>query len=279
MELKTYFALDQFGNIIPDALVTMYLHGTDTLATGLEDVNGDPLTNPFNADADAKIAVQAPNAIYDIVTASSVYTAPRMTVQFIDGQDVIDAAAQTALDVITTNNNVTLSENYANSSLASANNSSASATESATSATNSAGSESQSNTILIECQNILTAIQSASVTDKVFFIDPPDDPDGTIAGMAGTTDGEGFFVSQGANANPAFKFYIHTGDTPVLWAQLPGLSAFNNNVNVVDTFASIPVGANGFWLVNEDETKNIGPTFYYIKTTGTRYWFAMVQDN
>jgi hypothetical protein len=273
MELKTYFAQDQFGNIIPNATVTIYLTGTSTLATGLEDVSGAPLTNPFTADGNAKIAVQAPNGIYDIVTESSTYTAPRMTVQFLDGQTVIDDAAEIAAAVITTNNNVILTNNYATAA-------GTSATNAATSATGAAGSESSSSTILTECQDILTAIQSASITDKVFYLNPPSDPDGTIAGLAGTSVGEGFFVVQGANVSPAFKFYQHMSDgTAMLYATLPGQSAINNNVNAAATFASIPVGAVGFWLVANDETKNIGPTFYYINASGTRYWFAMVRDN
>jgi hypothetical protein len=94
--------------------------------------------------------------------------------------------------------------------------------------------ETKTQALFVQCQNILTAIQTASVTDKVFFNNPPDDPDGTIAGMSGTTDGEGFFVSQGANSDPAFKFYIHTGSTAVLWATLPG---GKNSLNFADTGA------------------------------------------
>jgi len=280
MELKTYFAQDQFGNIIPEALITLYLVGTTTLATGLQNASGASLTNPFNADSNGKIAVKAPNGIYDLVTQSSVYTAPRMTVEFIDGQDVIAAAAQTAADVITTGNSATAAASSAASALTSKNDAANSATASAGSATNSAGSAAQSNTILTECQSVLAAIQTASITAEVFYVNPPTDPDGTIAGLAGTTAGQGFFVVQGSNVSPAFKFYQHMSDgTAALWATLPGQSAINNNVNSAATFSAIPVGAVGFWAVANDETKNIGPTFYYINASGTRYWFAMVQDN
>jgi hypothetical protein len=288
MELKTYFAQDQFGNIIPNASVTMYLTGTDTFATGLEDANGNPLLNPFTADANAKIAVKAPNGIYDLVTASSVYTAPRMTVEFIDGQDVINAAAQVALDVITAGNSATASAASAVSSSGFATNSQTSATASAASAVNSATAEAGSENILSECQSILEAIQTATITDEVFYPNPPSDPDGTIAGLAGTTVGQGFFVVQGANVTPAFKFYQHMSDgTAQLWAQLPGQQAIDvvtalaeNNVNQVATFSAIPANSVGFWMVETDETKNIGmPTFYYLRADGKRFWFAMNADN
>lgn len=102
----------------------------------------------------------------------------------------------------------------------------------ATSATQSSQDETQTQAIFVQCQNILTAIQTASVTDRVFFVNPPTDPDGTIAALAVTTDGEGFFISQGANSDPAFKFYIHTGTQAVLWATLPG---GKNSLSYTDT--------------------------------------------
>ena len=72
MELKTYFAQDASGNIMPGAAVTVYLADTLTLATGLLDENESALTNPFNADSDAKVAFYAPDGIYDINVVSGI---------------------------------------------------------------------------------------------------------------------------------------------------------------------------------------------------------------
>ena len=63
MELKTYFAQDASGNIMPGATVTVYEAGTATLATGLHDESGSPLANPFTADSSAKVAFYAPDAV------------------------------------------------------------------------------------------------------------------------------------------------------------------------------------------------------------------------
>lgn len=72
MELKTYFAQDASGNIMPGAAVTVYVADTLTLATGLLDENESALTNPFNADSDAKVAFYAPDGLYDINVVSGI---------------------------------------------------------------------------------------------------------------------------------------------------------------------------------------------------------------
>ena len=71
MELKTYFAQDAYGNIMPGATVTVYEAGTATLATGLQDESGSPLANPFTADNSAKVAFYAPDGLYDITVAGN----------------------------------------------------------------------------------------------------------------------------------------------------------------------------------------------------------------
>lgn len=91
MELKTYFAQDASGNIMPGAAVTVYLANTMTLATGLEDENGSPLSNPFNADSDAKVAFYAPDGLYDINVVSGV----RSVVLRAQFSDVYPAFAST----------------------------------------------------------------------------------------------------------------------------------------------------------------------------------------
>lgn len=71
MELKTYFAQDASGNIMPGATVTVYEAGTATLATGLQEESGAPLANPFTADDSAKVAFYAPDGLYDITVVGN----------------------------------------------------------------------------------------------------------------------------------------------------------------------------------------------------------------
>ena len=92
MELKTYFAQDASGNIMPGAAVTVYLANTLTLATGLEDENGSPLSNPFTADSSAKVAFYAPDGLYDITVVGNGRTVT-IRAQFVsvDGASVLRA--------------------------------------------------------------------------------------------------------------------------------------------------------------------------------------------
>lgn len=90
MELKTYFAQDASGNIMPGASVTVYLANTTTLATGLQDEAGAPLANPFTADSSAKVAFYAPDGLYDITVVGNGRTVT-IRAQFfaIDGASVL----------------------------------------------------------------------------------------------------------------------------------------------------------------------------------------------
>lgn len=54
--------------------------------------------------------------------------------------------------------------------------------------------------------------------------------------------------------------------------------AIQTPVLQVATFASIPVGSHGLYLVTADETKGGNPSMYFFTSTA-RYWFAMVQDS
>lgn len=104
MELKTYFAQDRNGNLIPSANVSIYLTGTTTLASGLTNVSGSPIANPFTADADGKIQFRAPDGIYDMQVALGSTTGVKVTFQCVDvEQQLADAntaasRAETAAD-------------------------------------------------------------------------------------------------------------------------------------------------------------------------------------
>ena len=106
MELKTYFAQDRAGNLIPNATVTIYLTGTNTLATGLLDVNGAALANPFTATADGKIQFKAADGIYDMQISYSTQTGPRITIQCLDQAGQVAAAQQAANDAVATRDEI-----------------------------------------------------------------------------------------------------------------------------------------------------------------------------
>lgn len=96
MELKTYFAQDEFGNSLPDATCYLYMRGTESLISGLQRANGAQLLNPFSAESDGRIRFAAPNGIYDlrVTTANRDY---RFSIQCNDvAEDV--ASAQTSAE-------------------------------------------------------------------------------------------------------------------------------------------------------------------------------------
>lgn len=96
MQLLNFFAQDVNGNIVPGATCTIFISGTSTLAAGLQDASGAPLSNPFNANSAGLVSVAAPQGIYDIQMVSGLlnYT---IKVQFIDAAQVaIDASSAAA---------------------------------------------------------------------------------------------------------------------------------------------------------------------------------------
>lgn len=97
MELKTYFAQDRNGNLIPSANVSVYLTGTTTLASGLTTVSNTPLANPFTADTDGKIQFRAPDGIYDMQVALGSTTGVKVTFQCVDVEQQL-SDANTAAD-------------------------------------------------------------------------------------------------------------------------------------------------------------------------------------
>lgn len=95
MELKTLFATDNHGNVTPGALAYLYQAGTTTPVTGLLDVNGDPLANPFTAGADGLLQFRAVPGEYDLrITYKQLDR--KIRVQFLDAADVDADAAGSA---------------------------------------------------------------------------------------------------------------------------------------------------------------------------------------
>lgn len=96
MELKNFYAQDANGNIMPNAVCTLYVANTSTLATGLQDSSGSPLPNPFSADINGLIAVAAPQGVYDLEVDRGTNTG-KIRIQFIDVTQVAaDAASASA---------------------------------------------------------------------------------------------------------------------------------------------------------------------------------------
>lgn len=66
MELKNFFAQDDVGNILSEATCYVYVRGTESLVTGLQNANGVALVNPFTANQQGLIQFAAPNGLYDL---------------------------------------------------------------------------------------------------------------------------------------------------------------------------------------------------------------------
>ncbi len=98
MELKTFVAQDLEGNALPDALVFIFTLNTQDIIDGLEDHEGNTLTNPFNADAQGIIKVAAPNGRYSlrVVAGGRDYTVP---VSFFDATQAVSDIAGYAAEV------------------------------------------------------------------------------------------------------------------------------------------------------------------------------------
>ncbi|WP_420170390.1 tail fiber domain-containing protein [Pseudomonas alloputida] len=74
MELKSIYAQDQRGNVLPGASAALYLAGTTTLATGLQRKDGSALSNPFAADSTGLLEFAALDGSYDLAVTSGPFT-------------------------------------------------------------------------------------------------------------------------------------------------------------------------------------------------------------
>lgn len=96
MQLQNFYAQDANGNIVPGAVCSLFLSGTTTLATGLQDANGAALSNPFPANSGGLIQVAAPDGKYDLSVSAGVIE-NSLPVTFVDTvQLVSDAIYQNA---------------------------------------------------------------------------------------------------------------------------------------------------------------------------------------
>ena len=107
MEIKNYFAQDAQGNIMPSANCYLYLPGTTTLATGLVDGNGVPISNPFLASGMGQITFGAPNGVYDLRVALGArdWTIKVQCADIVQAMDVMDSILGSHAENPTTRNN------------------------------------------------------------------------------------------------------------------------------------------------------------------------------
>lgn len=95
MELKSYYAQDIDGAIIPGAYVYLYEKGTTTLVTGIEDAGGNDLANPFQADEDGFFQIAAPDGVYDL-RVTSIGRDKTIRVQFLDASAAVQTVSNAA---------------------------------------------------------------------------------------------------------------------------------------------------------------------------------------
>ncbi|MEN6756949.1 SGNH/GDSL hydrolase family protein [Klebsiella pneumoniae] len=110
--------------------------------------------------------------------------------------------------------------------------------------------------------------------NKFTFYKTSSDPDGTIAGLAATTDGQSFWVAQGPDALSAAWQYQNKAGVAVLQAKQPGTAAVTGTIREFPTLAAaqadadagnIPVGSTAYYRSADDATLAIE----VINTSGT----------
>ncbi|ASG58235.1 hypothetical protein V3F54_19815 [Klebsiella pneumoniae] len=109
----------------------------------------------------------------------------------------------------------------------------------------------------------VTAASNASeyAQNKFTFYKTASDPDGTIAGLAATTDGQSFWVAQGPDALSAAWQYQNKAGVAVLQAKQPGTAAITGTIREFPTLAAaqadadagnIPVGSTAYYRSSDD---------------------------
>lgn len=97
--------------------------------------------------------------------------------------------------------------------------------------------------------------------NKYTFYKTASDPDGTIAGLAATTDGQSFWVAQGPDALSAAWQYQNNAGVAVLQAKQPGTAAITGTIREFPTLAAaqadadagnIPVGSTAYYRIDDD---------------------------
>ncbi|HFZ1238818.1 TPA: hypothetical protein ACIJSX_000860 [Klebsiella pneumoniae] len=109
----------------------------------------------------------------------------------------------------------------------------------------------------------VTAASNASeyAQNKFTFYKTASDPEGTIAGLAATTDGQSFWVAQGPDALSAAWQYQNKAGVAVLQAKQPGTAAITGTIREFPTLeaaqadadaGNIPVGSTAYYRSSDD---------------------------
>lgn len=93
MELKNFFTQDRDGRILPFSSCYLYLVDGVTNATGMTNVDGNPITNPFNSNADGLVQFAAPNGLYKLKVVSGIRVY-ELEVQCNDVTDTLKQAGE-----------------------------------------------------------------------------------------------------------------------------------------------------------------------------------------
>ncbi len=97
--------------------------------------------------------------------------------------------------------------------------------------------------------------------NKFTFYKTPSDPDGTIAGLSATTNGQSFRVAEGPGSTAAFKTYENQDGVAVLQASEPGTAAVTGTIREFPTLAAaqadadagnIPVGSTAYYRSSDN---------------------------
>lgn len=86
--------------------------------------------------------------------------------------------------------------------------------------------------------------------NKFTFYKTASDPDGTIAGLAATTDGQSFWVAQGPDALSAAWQYQNNAGVAVLQAKQPGTAAVTGTIREFPTLAAAQADADAGNILN-----------------------------
>ncbi|WP_460191376.1 hypothetical protein [Klebsiella variicola] len=168
--------------------------------------------------------------------AVSAAEAKQYLIEVQQGYQDISATAQEAI------NAATAAEAAKSAAETAEQNSSTSAAASSESATAAAGSAA----LAEEYKNDA----SEYALNKFTFYKTPSDPDGTIAGLAATTNGQSFRVAEGPGATAAFKTYENQDGVAVLQASQPGTAAVTGTIRVFPTTTAAQADADAGNILN-----------------------------
>lgn len=92
MQLQSFFPQDDAGNLLTGGTATVYLKGTETLATGLADAAGNPVANPVPAAASGRIQFRAPMGDYDVLLEAGAFSL-QVEASFVEAGDLMPSVS------------------------------------------------------------------------------------------------------------------------------------------------------------------------------------------